>query len=213
MNFLSFRVPTYSVKSSCVSQLFLFSRQQIIVKKLFVIVDAISFLGAAAAQTTSQPVTGNIARQASTESAAGVPNPTQRPYGTMPNARAEFEAGARRGLWTATRRATHSIVNMPVNIHSSIRIRPPKRRWADAMLSSTTTATFARMTAMRARSKRRPALVSASKMTVQIVRRSLASACRSSCRRVRQVARASCILVQANRSTYQGCRDCGHGVC
>ncbi|MEJ7687293.1 MAG: serine/threonine protein kinase [Variovorax sp.] len=64
-------------------------------KNAFVFASFFAFASIAAAQTTAQPATGSVAGQASTESATGVPNPTQRPDGSMPKARADVKAGAR----------------------------------------------------------------------------------------------------------------------
>lgn len=58
-------------------------------------VGLIIFASASMAQPAAVPATGNVAGQASTQTQAGVPNPTQRPSGAMPNTRADVKAGAR----------------------------------------------------------------------------------------------------------------------
>ena len=64
-------------------------------RNAFVFAGILAVAGVAAAQTAAQPATGNVGGQASTQNAAGVPNPTQRPAGTMPESRADVKAGAR----------------------------------------------------------------------------------------------------------------------
>ncbi|MBU1361921.1 MAG: serine/threonine protein kinase [Gammaproteobacteria bacterium] len=72
-------------------------------KQAIVLASLLAIAGVASAQTTSQPATGNVAGQASTQTPAGVPNPPQRPEGaamsnstnSMPNSRADVKAGAR----------------------------------------------------------------------------------------------------------------------
>ncbi|VWX61138.1 conserved exported hypothetical protein [Burkholderiales bacterium 8X] len=65
-------------------------------KKTAFIAFALTLAAAAAtAQTTVAPASGNVGGQASTQSTTGVPNPTQRPDGTMPAARADVKSGAR----------------------------------------------------------------------------------------------------------------------
>ncbi len=62
-------------------------------KRVLLIASLMAAAGIASAQTTSVPATdAGVAGQASTQTAAGVPNPPQRPDGSMKNARANVRA-------------------------------------------------------------------------------------------------------------------------
>jgi len=80
----------------------------------------------------------------------------------MPNALRAYLNGRR----THTSRAMYSAVNSSVNTHSSTVKSSPQVRCNCSKLSSMTTVTLARIIQTRARSNKRPARVSASKMMV-----------------------------------------------
>lgn len=64
-------------------------------KRILIVASLMAAAGIAVAQTTVVPATEpSVAGQASTQTPAGVPNPTQRPSGAMPNSRANVRAEA-----------------------------------------------------------------------------------------------------------------------
>lgn len=64
-------------------------------KRILMVASLMAAAGMAAAQTTAVPATEpGVAGQASTQTPAGVPNPTQRPSAAMPNSRAVVRADA-----------------------------------------------------------------------------------------------------------------------
>jgi hypothetical protein len=64
-------------------------------KRILIVASLMAAAGMASAQSTSVPATEpSVAGQASTQTPAGVPNPPQRPDGSVPNTRANVRAEA-----------------------------------------------------------------------------------------------------------------------